>query len=53
MTEMTEKRVEEEIQYRSGIERFYERFGHAQALGYEWDYEPIKKEDYYYEYGTD
>ena len=42
--------------YRTGNERFYERFGHAEALGYRWEYQPPRREtkqDYYYEYGTD
>ncbi len=55
-----ETRVEEserlENEYRTGNDRFYERFGHAEALGYKWEYQPptIKpREDYSYEYGTD
>lgn len=55
---MTETKVEERVRldqdYRTGNDRFYERFGHAEALGYQWDYQPPQiKENYEYEYGTD
>lgn len=36
----TEERKLEEERLKTGLERFYKRFNHAQSLGYEWDYCP-------------
>ncbi|KKL95052.1 hypothetical protein LCGC14_1858420 [marine sediment metagenome] len=37
------KRLEED--YRSGCHRFYQRFDHAQALGFQWGYHPPSKRE--------
>lgn len=41
---------------RTGNERFYERFKHAEQLGYQWKYQPPTRKEklnHQYEYGTD
>lgn len=37
-SEKMQERRHQEIEYRTGIQRFYERYAHAEAQGFEWDY---------------